>query len=143
MGQEILKEVPKLKEWPNLSGEGEYDYMEFIRGIDMLKEDFESPERLVKEIFNTLFTRSAHRWYIKLRQAHGVTTTSLTFLLDGCGNPTWSQVGSNWSCHIFYGQLAPLGVPWRPCHNTFQWPYPAVIGLFGQFPLHQPPGLHL
>ncbi|MBW0525080.1 hypothetical protein O181_064795 [Austropuccinia psidii MF-1] len=27
MGQELLKEVPKLKEGPNFSGEGEYDHM--------------------------------------------------------------------------------------------------------------------
>ncbi|MBW0517263.1 hypothetical protein O181_056978 [Austropuccinia psidii MF-1] len=65
MGQALLKEVPKLKEWPHLSGEGEYDHMEFIRGIDIIKEDFELPERLVTAIFNTLFTRSAQRWYIK------------------------------------------------------------------------------
>ncbi|MBW0514441.1 hypothetical protein O181_054156 [Austropuccinia psidii MF-1] len=45
--------------------------MEFIRGIDMIKGDFELPRRLVKGNFNTLFTKSAHRWYIKLRQAHG------------------------------------------------------------------------
>ncbi|MBW0520540.1 hypothetical protein O181_060255 [Austropuccinia psidii MF-1] len=43
MGQALLKEVPKVKEWPHFSGEGEYDHMEFIR---------------------------AHRWYIKLKQAH-------------------------------------------------------------------------
>ncbi|MBW0557838.1 hypothetical protein O181_097553 [Austropuccinia psidii MF-1] len=43
--------------------------MEFIRGIDMIKEDFALPERLVTARINTLFTRSAHRWYIKLRQA--------------------------------------------------------------------------
>ncbi|MBW0571474.1 hypothetical protein O181_111189 [Austropuccinia psidii MF-1] len=66
-----LKEVPKLKEWPHFSGEGEYDHMEFIRGIDMIKEDFELPDRLVTARFNTLFTKSAHRWYSKLRQAHG------------------------------------------------------------------------
>ncbi|MBW0483249.1 hypothetical protein O181_022964 [Austropuccinia psidii MF-1] len=71
MGQEPLKEVPKLQEWPHFSGEGEYYHMEFIRGIDMIEEDFELPDRLVTERFNTLFTRSAHRWYIKLRQAHG------------------------------------------------------------------------
>ncbi|MBW0534145.1 hypothetical protein O181_073860 [Austropuccinia psidii MF-1] len=71
MGQELLKEVTKLKEWPHFSGEGEYDHMEFIRGIQMIKEDFELPERLLKARFNTLFTKSAHRWYIKLRQAHG------------------------------------------------------------------------
>ncbi|MBW0514693.1 hypothetical protein O181_054408 [Austropuccinia psidii MF-1] len=71
MGQALLKEVTKLKEWPQFSGEGEYDYMKSIRGIEMIKEDFELPEKLVTERFNTLFTRSAHRWYIKLRQAHG------------------------------------------------------------------------
>ncbi|MBW0563289.1 hypothetical protein O181_103004 [Austropuccinia psidii MF-1] len=71
MGQALLKEVPKLKEWPHFSGEGEYDHMEFIRGMDIIKEDCKLPDRLVTEIFNTLFTRSAHRWYIKFRQAHG------------------------------------------------------------------------
>ncbi|MBW0497890.1 hypothetical protein O181_037605 [Austropuccinia psidii MF-1] len=71
MGQALLKEVPKLGEWPNFSGEGEYDYKEFIRGIDMIKEIFELPDGLVKEIFNTLVTKSAHRWYMKLRQVHG------------------------------------------------------------------------
>ncbi|MBW0514136.1 hypothetical protein O181_053851 [Austropuccinia psidii MF-1] len=71
MGQELLKEIPKLKEWPHFNGQGEYDHMEFIRGIDMIKEEFEFPDRLVTEIFNTLFNKSAHRWYIKLREAHG------------------------------------------------------------------------
>ncbi|MBW0525576.1 hypothetical protein O181_065291 [Austropuccinia psidii MF-1] len=45
--------------------------MEFIRGIEMIKEDFVLPERLVTARFNTFFTRSAHRWYIRLIQAHG------------------------------------------------------------------------
>ncbi|MBW0489408.1 hypothetical protein O181_029123 [Austropuccinia psidii MF-1] len=71
MGQAFLREVTKLKEWPHFSGEREYDHMEFIRGIDMIKEDFELPDRLVTARFNTLFTTSAHRWYIKLRQAQG------------------------------------------------------------------------
>ncbi|MBW0520081.1 hypothetical protein O181_059796 [Austropuccinia psidii MF-1] len=71
MSQALLKEVTKLKEAPHLSGEGEYDHMEFNRGIDMIKEDFELPDTLVTAIFNTFFTRSSHRWYIKLRQAHG------------------------------------------------------------------------
>ncbi|MBW0557670.1 hypothetical protein O181_097385 [Austropuccinia psidii MF-1] len=70
-GQALLKEVPKLKECPHFSGEGEYDHMEFIRDIDMIEEDFELTDRLVTARFTTLFTRSAHRWYIKLRKAHG------------------------------------------------------------------------
>ncbi|MBW0546185.1 hypothetical protein O181_085900 [Austropuccinia psidii MF-1] len=66
MAQALLKEVPKLKEWPYFSGEGEYYHMEVIRVIDMIKEDFKLPERLLTKRFNTLFTRSAHKWYIKL-----------------------------------------------------------------------------
>ncbi|MBW0531495.1 hypothetical protein O181_071210 [Austropuccinia psidii MF-1] len=50
MGQALLKEVPKLKEWPHFSGEGEYDHMEFIIGIDMIKEDFELPDILVTSL---------------------------------------------------------------------------------------------
>ncbi|MBW0491069.1 hypothetical protein O181_030784 [Austropuccinia psidii MF-1] len=59
MGQALLKEVPKLKEWPHFSVEGEYDHMDFIRGIDIIKEVFEFPDRLATEIFNTFLTRSA------------------------------------------------------------------------------------
>ncbi|MBW0524529.1 hypothetical protein O181_064244 [Austropuccinia psidii MF-1] len=71
MSKEILKEVPKLIEWPHFSGEGEYDHMEIVRGIEMIKEYFELPDRLVTTIFNTLFRKPAHIWYINLRQRHG------------------------------------------------------------------------
>ncbi|MBW0577493.1 hypothetical protein O181_117208 [Austropuccinia psidii MF-1] len=71
MGQALLKEVLNLKELHHFSGEGEYDHMVFIKGIEMIKENFELPDRLVTERFNTLFTQSTHRCYIKLRQAHG------------------------------------------------------------------------
>ncbi|MBW0542352.1 hypothetical protein O181_082067 [Austropuccinia psidii MF-1] len=49
IGQGPLKEVPKLKEWPHFSGEGEYDHMEFIRGIEMIKEYF-----VLQDIFVTV-----------------------------------------------------------------------------------------
>ncbi|MBW0517537.1 hypothetical protein O181_057252 [Austropuccinia psidii MF-1] len=71
MGQALLRKVPKLKEWAHFSGEGEYDHMEFIRVIEMIKEDSELPDRLVTARFNTLFTRSDYRCYIELRQTHG------------------------------------------------------------------------
>ncbi|MBW0516915.1 hypothetical protein O181_056630 [Austropuccinia psidii MF-1] len=70
MGQECLKKASKLKEWPHSSGEEEYYHMELIRGIDMIKEELELPDQLVTEIFRNLFTKSAHSWYIKVRQAH-------------------------------------------------------------------------
>ncbi|MBW0533237.1 hypothetical protein O181_072952 [Austropuccinia psidii MF-1] len=91
MGQALLKEVPKLKEWPHFSGEGAYDHMEFIRGIEMIKEDFKLPDRLVTARFNTLFTRSAHRWYTKLRQAHGHQSWTWwkTQIINKWANDSW------------------------------------------------------
>ncbi|MBW0504073.1 hypothetical protein O181_043788 [Austropuccinia psidii MF-1] len=91
MGKALLKEVPKLKEWPHFTGEREYDHMGFIRGIDMIKEDFELPDRLVTERFNTSFTRSAHRWYIKLRQAQGhqIWTWWKTQIINKWANDAW------------------------------------------------------
>ncbi|MBW0470854.1 hypothetical protein O181_010569 [Austropuccinia psidii MF-1] len=91
MGQALSKELPKLKEWPHFSGKGEYDHMEFIRGIGMIKEEFELPEILVTERVSTFFTKSAHRWYIKLRQAHG--NQSWTWwkikIIDKWANDAW------------------------------------------------------
>ncbi|MBW0513875.1 hypothetical protein O181_053590 [Austropuccinia psidii MF-1] len=86
MGQARLKELPKHQEWPHFSGEGEYHNMQFIRGIDMIKEDFELPET-----FNTFFTNSAHRWYIKLRQAHGhqIWTWWKTQIINKWANYSW------------------------------------------------------
>ncbi|MBW0514243.1 hypothetical protein O181_053958 [Austropuccinia psidii MF-1] len=91
MGQALLNEVPKLKEWPHFSGKGEYDHMELIRGIDMIKGDFELPDGLVTARFNTLFTRSAHRWYIKLRQAHGHQSWNWwkTQIINKWANDSW------------------------------------------------------
>ncbi|MBW0544437.1 hypothetical protein O181_084152 [Austropuccinia psidii MF-1] len=90
-GQAPLKEVPKLKEWSHFSGEGEYDHMEYIRGIDMIEKDFELPEILVTARFNTLFTKSAHRWYIKLRQAHGPQSWTWwkTQIINKWSNDAW------------------------------------------------------
>ncbi|MBW0570456.1 hypothetical protein O181_110171 [Austropuccinia psidii MF-1] len=91
MGQALLKAVPKLKECPHFSGEGKYDHMEFIRGIDIIKEDFELPEILVTARFNTLFIRPAHRWYIKLRQAHGHQSRTWwkTKIINKWANDAW------------------------------------------------------
>ncbi|MBW0564264.1 hypothetical protein O181_103979 [Austropuccinia psidii MF-1] len=91
MGKALFKEVPKLKEWPHFSGEGEYDHTEFIRGIDMMEEDFEFTDKLVTARFNTLFTNSAHRRYIKLRQAHGHQSWTWwkTQIINNWANDAW------------------------------------------------------
>ncbi|MBW0574786.1 hypothetical protein O181_114501 [Austropuccinia psidii MF-1] len=46
LGENVIsaKDIPKLEEWPTFSGEGEYNYIEFIRTIYMLQEDFHIPE---------------------------------------------------------------------------------------------------
>ncbi|MBW0531778.1 hypothetical protein O181_071493 [Austropuccinia psidii MF-1] len=91
MGQALLKEEPEFKEWSHFSGEGEYDHVEFIRGIEIIKEDFELPDILVKARSNTLFTISAHRWYIKLRQAHGHQSWTWwkTQIINKWANDSW------------------------------------------------------
>ncbi|MBW0576791.1 hypothetical protein O181_116506 [Austropuccinia psidii MF-1] len=73
MGQALMKEVPKLKEWPHFS------------------EDYELPDRLVTERFNTLFIISAHRWYFKLRQAHGHQSWTWwkTQIINKLANDAW------------------------------------------------------
>ncbi|MBW0568463.1 hypothetical protein O181_108178 [Austropuccinia psidii MF-1] len=65
--------------------------MQFIRGIDMIKEGFELPDRLVTARFNTLFTKSTHRWYLKLRQAHGHQSWTWwkTQIINKWANDAW------------------------------------------------------
>ncbi|MBW0494658.1 hypothetical protein O181_034373 [Austropuccinia psidii MF-1] len=104
MGQALLKEVPKIKEWAHFSGEGKYDHMEFIRGIDMIKEDFELSQRIVTARFNTLFTRSAHRWYMKLRpaQGHQSWTWWKTQIIKKWANGSWRfKVETAFQSHEF------------------------------------------
>ncbi|MBW0508122.1 hypothetical protein O181_047837 [Austropuccinia psidii MF-1] len=66
-----FKEIPKLEEWPTFNGEGEYNHMEFMKTIDMFKEDFNIPDEYISARLHSLFTRSAKKWYYKMRQDHG------------------------------------------------------------------------
>ncbi|MBW0563431.1 hypothetical protein O181_103146 [Austropuccinia psidii MF-1] len=50
--QVLIKEAPQLKEWPKVTGKGEYDHMSFIKAIDMLKECY--------AIINELITSRLH-----------------------------------------------------------------------------------
>ncbi|MBW0472819.1 hypothetical protein O181_012534 [Austropuccinia psidii MF-1] len=65
------KDIPKLEEWPTFSGEGEYNHIEFIRAIDMLQEDFHIPDEIIVGKLHSLFTRTAKKWYYKIRQENG------------------------------------------------------------------------
>ncbi|MBW0534442.1 hypothetical protein O181_074157 [Austropuccinia psidii MF-1] len=53
------------------SGEGEYNHIEFIRTIDMFQEDFCIPDEIIVGKLHSLLTRTAKKWYYKMRQYHG------------------------------------------------------------------------
>ncbi|MBW0531799.1 hypothetical protein O181_071514 [Austropuccinia psidii MF-1] len=61
-----VKDIRKLEEWPTFSGEGEYNHIEFIRTIDMLQEDFHIPDEIIVGKLQSLFTRTAKKWYYKM-----------------------------------------------------------------------------
>ncbi|MBW0582167.1 hypothetical protein O181_121882 [Austropuccinia psidii MF-1] len=65
------KDIHKLEEWTTFSGEGEYNHIEFIITIDMLQEDFNIPDEIIVGKLHSLFTRTAKKWYYKMRQDHG------------------------------------------------------------------------
>ncbi|MBW0485468.1 hypothetical protein O181_025183 [Austropuccinia psidii MF-1] len=65
------KDIPKLEEWQKFSGEGEYNCIEFIRTIDISKEDFDIPDEMIVGKLHSLFTRTEKKWYYKMRQDHG------------------------------------------------------------------------
>ncbi|MBW0573249.1 hypothetical protein O181_112964 [Austropuccinia psidii MF-1] len=65
------RDIPKLEEWPTFSGEGEYNHIEFIRTIDMLQEDFNISDEIIVGKLHCLFTRTAKKWYYKMRMDHG------------------------------------------------------------------------
>ncbi|MBW0541160.1 hypothetical protein O181_080875 [Austropuccinia psidii MF-1] len=63
--------IPRLKESLSFSGEGEYNHMEFMKTMNMFKEDFSIPDEYISARLHSLFTRSAKKWYYKMRQDHG------------------------------------------------------------------------
>ncbi|MBW0566456.1 hypothetical protein O181_106171 [Austropuccinia psidii MF-1] len=73
LGENVIpaEDIPKLEEWPTFSGEGEYNHIEFIRTIDMSQEDFHIPDEIIVGKLHFLFTRSAKKWYHKMRQDPG------------------------------------------------------------------------
>ncbi|MBW0559002.1 hypothetical protein O181_098717 [Austropuccinia psidii MF-1] len=72
LGENVVsfRDIPKLEEWPTFSGEGEYNHIEFIRTIDMLQE-FNIPDEIIVGKLHCLFTRTAKKWYYKMRIDHG------------------------------------------------------------------------
>ncbi|MBW0461575.1 hypothetical protein O181_001290 [Austropuccinia psidii MF-1] len=74
--QVLMKEAPQLKEGLTFTGEGEYDHMQFIKTIDMLKEDYAIPDELITARLHSLFVKSEKRWCYGIRQTNGKNTLS-------------------------------------------------------------------
>ncbi|MBW0544465.1 hypothetical protein O181_084180 [Austropuccinia psidii MF-1] len=66
-----FKDIPRLEEWPTFSGEGEYNHMEFMKTIEMFKEDFNIPDEYISARLHSVLTKSEKKWYDKMRQDHG------------------------------------------------------------------------
>ncbi|MBW0546237.1 hypothetical protein O181_085952 [Austropuccinia psidii MF-1] len=73
LGENVIsaKDIPKLEEWPTFSGEGEHKHIEFIRTIDLFQEHFHIPDEIIVGKLHSLFTRTAKKWYYKMRMNHG------------------------------------------------------------------------
>ncbi|MBW0571126.1 hypothetical protein O181_110841 [Austropuccinia psidii MF-1] len=73
LGENVIsaKDITKLEQWPTLSGEGEYNPIELIRTIDMFQEYFHIPDEIIVGKLYSLFTRTAKKWYYKMRMDHG------------------------------------------------------------------------
>ncbi|MBW0547834.1 hypothetical protein O181_087549 [Austropuccinia psidii MF-1] len=66
-----FKDIPRLEEWPTFHGEREYNHMEFMKAIDMFKEDFNIPDEYISAILDLLLTKSEKKWYYKMRKDNG------------------------------------------------------------------------
>ncbi|MBW0527915.1 hypothetical protein O181_067630 [Austropuccinia psidii MF-1] len=66
-----FKDIPRLKEWPTFSGGREYNYMEFMKTIDMFKEDFKIPDEHISSRLHSLLLKLEKKWYYEIRQDYG------------------------------------------------------------------------
>ncbi|MBW0538148.1 hypothetical protein O181_077863 [Austropuccinia psidii MF-1] len=94
LGENVIsaEDVPKLEEWPTFFGEGEYNRIEFIRTIDILQDNYHIPDETIVVKLHLMFTRTAKKWYYKMRQDHGKHDWSLwkSGMLTKWANNSWS-----------------------------------------------------
>ncbi|MBW0559504.1 hypothetical protein O181_099219 [Austropuccinia psidii MF-1] len=85
------KDIPKSEEWPTFSDEVEYNHIELMRTIDMLQEDFNIPDEIIVGKLHSLFTRTAKKWYYKMRKDHGKHDWSWwkSEMITKWGNNSW------------------------------------------------------
>ncbi|MBW0510357.1 hypothetical protein O181_050072 [Austropuccinia psidii MF-1] len=109
LGENVIsaKYIPKLEEWPTFSGEGEYSHIEFIRTIDILQEDFHIPDEIIVGKLHFPFTRTAKKWYYKMRQDNGKHDWSCwkSEMITKCANNSWRfKMENAFESAIFYSE---------------------------------------
>ncbi|MBW0533996.1 hypothetical protein O181_073711 [Austropuccinia psidii MF-1] len=85
-----MKEAPQLKEWPTFTREGEYAHMAFIKTIDMLQQDYATPDQLITARLHSLFEKSAKRWNYGIRKTNGKNNWSWWIeIITKWANDSW------------------------------------------------------
>ncbi|MBW0582192.1 hypothetical protein O181_121907, partial [Austropuccinia psidii MF-1] len=94
LGENVVsvKDIPKSEEWPTISGEQEDNHIELIRTIDILQEDFHIPDEIIMGRLHSVFTRTAKKWYYKMRMDHGKLVWSWwkSEVITKLANNSWS-----------------------------------------------------
>ncbi|MBW0524351.1 hypothetical protein O181_064066 [Austropuccinia psidii MF-1] len=62
------RDILKLEEWPKFTGDREYNYIELIRKIYILQEDFHIPDGIIVAELHSLFTITLNKLYYKIRK---------------------------------------------------------------------------
>ncbi|MBW0571479.1 hypothetical protein O181_111194 [Austropuccinia psidii MF-1] len=106
LGENVIstKDIPKLEEWPTFSDEVEYNHIELIRTIDMLQEDFHIPDKIIVGKLHSLFTKTAKKWYYKMRIDHGKHDSSWwkSEVITKWANNSWRfKMHNAFECAIF------------------------------------------
>ncbi|MBW0542163.1 hypothetical protein O181_081878 [Austropuccinia psidii MF-1] len=112
--QVLMKEAPQLKEWPTFTGEGEYDHMSFIKTIEMLQEDYAIPDELITARLQSLFEKSAKRWYYGIRKTNGKNTWSWwkQEIITKWANDAWRYKIENSFENSFFDPDKDKPLPW-------------------------------
>ncbi|MBW0572644.1 hypothetical protein O181_112359 [Austropuccinia psidii MF-1] len=112
--QVLMKEEHQLKEWPTFTGEGEYDHMSFMKTINMLQVDYSIPDEVITAILNSLFEKSAKRWYYEIRQTNGINTWSWwkNEIITKWANDTWRYIIENAFENCFFDPYNDKPLNW-------------------------------
>jgi hypothetical protein len=62
--KEVLRNFPNVKDWPEFTGEGEYNHQEFIDWVDQLRTTMNPPDVLITSKLSLVFKGTARQWLL-------------------------------------------------------------------------------